>query len=290
MIRATAFAKVNLGLRIGSRREDGFHPVDGVFQSIDLTDSLTLGPGDTDSISTSQGKAVAENLDNLAFRAAAAVRAQAAATQALALTLDKEIPTAAGLGGGSADAAAALGMAGAFFATDRTALETIAPQLGSDVPFCFRGGTARVGGRGEVVSPIEDLTGFALGVVVPPFEVATPQVFAGWDRLEDPAGLRIVASELPPALRAEGQLINELYPAAVTLAPQIDEWRLELEALWGRPVMLSGSGPALFGFFVDVEEATDATGSVPRGARLAEPAGLRPVGWRFDPPPDRAGR
>jgi 4-diphosphocytidyl-2C-methyl-D-erythritol kinase len=250
VIRGTAFAKVNLGLRIGRRREDGFHPIDGIFQSIDLADSLTLEPGDTDRISTSRGKAVAENLDNLAFRAAAAVRAHAAAKQPLVMTLDKDIPTAAGLGGGSADAAAALAMAGTYFAADRAALESIAPQLGSDVPFCLRGGTARVGGRGEVLSPIEDLTGFALGVVVPPFEVATPQVFAAWDRLDDPAGLRIGAAALPPALRAEGELVNELYPAAVALAPQIDEWRRELEAQWGRPVMLSGSGPALFGFFI----------------------------------------
>jgi 4-diphosphocytidyl-2-C-methyl-D-erythritol kinase len=243
---------------------------------------LTLEPADNDKISTSRGMAVPEGLDNLAFRAAAAVRAHAAVTQPLAVMLDKGIPTAAGLGGGSADAAAALGMAGAYFSTDRAVLQSIAPQLGSDVPFCLQGGTARVGGRGEVISPMAELTGFALGVVVPPFEVATPQVFAAWDRLDDPGGLRIGATALPPALRSEEQLVNELYPAAVALAPQIDEWRLELEARWGRPVMLSGSGPALFGFFLDVEEATDATGSVPRGARLAEAASLSPLGWRLD--------
>lgn len=279
MIGGTAYAKLNLGLRVGGARADGFHPVDGIFQSIDLSDSLTLDSAGVDSILTSAGKPVPEDLDNLAFRAVAAVREHAGATRPLAMTLDKNIPTAAGLGGGSADAAAALGMAGTYFSTERAALDLIAPQLGSDVPFCFRGGTARVGGRGEIVSPIEDLEGFAVGLVVPPFEIATPDVFAAWDQLDDPPGLLIGAGDLPPALRGEGGLTNDLYPAAVAVAPDIDEWRREMETQWSRPVMLSGSGPALFAFFLDREEAADALGLVPVGARLAEAADLHPVGW-----------
>jgi 4-diphosphocytidyl-2C-methyl-D-erythritol kinase len=274
-----AYAKINLGLRVGSRRDDGFHRLDGLFQSIDLSDSLTLDSGEIDSILTPAGNPVPEGMSNLAFRAAAAVREHARATRPIALTLDKSIPVAAGLGGGSADAAAALGMAGTFFATDRTALQSIAPRLGSDVPFCFRGGTARVGGRGEVVTPTEHLTGFALGLIVPPFEVATPAVFAAWDELDDPVGLTVTGADLPPALRDEERITNDLYPAAITLAPDLDEWRLELETRWSRPTMLSGSGPALFGFFVDREEAEAAMGIVPRGARLAEAVDLSPVGW-----------
>ena len=279
MISGAAFAKINLGLRVGSRREDGFHPVDGIFQSIELSDSLTLDSGEADSIQTTTGRSVAEDFDNLAFRAASAVREHAGSAHPIVMTLDKNIPTAAGLGGGSADAAAALGMAGVYFGADRAALESIAPRLGSDVPFCLRGGTARVAGRGEVVTPIDDLSGFAVGLIVPPFEVATPEVFATWDQLDDPVGLRIDDSDLPPGLRQEGQLINDLYPAAVALAADIDEWRLEIEVRWGRPVMLSGSGPSLFGFFLDREEAADAIRSAPVGARLAEAVDLSPVGW-----------
>ncbi len=279
MIRATAFAKINLGLRVGGRRGDGFHPISGIFQSIDLTDSLTLDSGEVDGIFTTEGNPVPAGLDNLAFRAAAAVRERARGAGPIAMTLDKDIPVAAGLGGGSADAAAALGMAGRHFSVDRVALDSIAPRLGSDVPFCLLGGTAQVGGRGEVLTPVEDLAGFALGLVVPPFEVATPDVFAAWDRLGDPQGLRIAASELPPPLRDDEQMINDLYPAAVALAPEIDEWRLELEVRWGRPIMLSGSGPALFGFFLDRAEAEDAMATVPLGARLAEAVGLSRRGW-----------
>ena len=279
MIAGTAFAKINLGLRVGGLREDGFHPVSGIFQSIDLSDSLTLDSADSDSILTSAGRPVPCHLDNLAFRAAAAVRDRAGVAASITMTLDKNIPTSAGLGGGSADAAAALGMAGAYFSTERAVLESIAPRLGSDVPFCLRGGTARVGGRGEIISPLEDLVGFALGLVVPPFEIATPDVFATWDQLDDPAGLRIRAGDLPPALRGEDELTNDLYPATVALAPDIDGWRRELETRWTRPVMLSGSGPALFGFFLDREEAEGAIGAVPGGSRLAEAVDLSSVGW-----------
>ncbi len=279
MIGGTAYAKVNLGLRVGGLREDGFHPVNGVFQSIDLSDSLTLDSAEADSILTSGGKPVLDGLDNLAFRAAAAVREYAGVARPLAMTLDKGIPTAAGLGGGSADAAAALGMAGTYFSTGRAVLESIAPQLGSDVPFCLRGGTAQVGGRGEAVTPIENLGGFALGLVVPPFEIATPKVFAAWDRLDDPSGLHVGDPDLPPALRGEGGLINDLYPAAVALAPDIDDWRRDLVTRWGRAVMLSGSGPALYAFFIDKEEAADAIEVAPVGARLAEAVDLHPVGW-----------
>ena len=121
MISGAAFAKINLGLRVGSRREDGFHPVDGIFQSIELSDSLTLDSGEADSIQTTTGRSVAEDFDNLAFRAASAVREHAGSAHPIVMTLDKNIPTAAGLGGGSADAAAALGMAGVYFGADRAA-------------------------------------------------------------------------------------------------------------------------------------------------------------------------
>ena len=158
MIRGKAFAKVNLGLRVGARREDGFHDLNGIFQSIDLSDALAIAAADVDSIATSRGGPVPDGMDNLAMRAAAAVRLRAGATGSFGVTLDKSIPTAAGLGGGSADAAAMLAMAGRFYGVGMATLEKIAPDLGSDVPFCLRGGSALVGGRGETVETIDDLT------------------------------------------------------------------------------------------------------------------------------------
>jgi 4-diphosphocytidyl-2C-methyl-D-erythritol kinase len=281
MIAGTAFAKVNLGLRVGPVREDGFHPIEGIFQSVDIVDRLTLEDADEDSIGAGAGRQVADGLDNLAFRAVAAVRTAARAAQPLAVTLEKTIPAAAGLGGGSADAAAGLALAGRRFGIGFGILNELAPDLGSDVPFCLAGGTARVAGRGEVVQPMEALAGFALAIVVPPVEISTPAAFRKWDELGGPAGLRMPSGALPPALRSEGDLCNDLYPAAAAIVPVLDDWRADLEVSWGRPVMLSGSGPSLFGFFVDADEAAGAVGAIPTGARFAEVCDLSLIGWRL---------
>lgn len=281
MIRGEAYAKVNLGLHIGRLRSDGFHPVDGIFQSVAITDALSLRGHDVDTITGEDGSPVIDGLENLAFQAARAVRESAESEQPLLMQLGKNIPTAAGLGGGSADAAAALGLAGRYFDVDDAVLHALAPRLGSDVPFCFRGGTARVHGRGEIITPIERLTGFALAVVVPPIEISTPAAFEKWDEMNEPAGMRMPQSALPPQMRGQGDLCNDLYPAAAALAPELDDWRTDLESSWGRPVMLSGSGPSLYGFFVDADEAGEAAVAIPRGARFAEACELMPVGWRI---------
>ena len=279
MIVGQAFAKINLGLRVGSVREDGFHPISGIFQSVGIVDTLQLEAADTDSIASSSGGPVPDGLDNLAFRAVTAVRQDARSEQPVSVTLDKMIPTAAGLGGGSADAAAALGMVSRYFGISNEVVSSLAPTLGSDVPFCLAGGTARVSGRGEVIESLDDLAGFALAVVVPPVEIATPVAFRIWDEMGEPSGLRITKNHLPPSLRGEDGLVNDLYPAAVQLAPDLDEWRKELTEIWGRAVMLSGSGPSLFGFFVDKDEAESAIQAIPPGSRFAEACDLSTRGW-----------
>jgi 4-diphosphocytidyl-2-C-methyl-D-erythritol kinase len=220
-------------------------------------------------------------MDNLAFKGAAAVRRTAGSKQRLAITLDKSIPAAAGLGGGSADAACGLAMAGRYFGVDHATLVQLAPEIGSDVPFCLAGGTARVSGRGEFVHRAEPLSGFSLAIVVPPVEISTPAAFKTWDTLGEPSGPCVDAAALPPPLRGEDSFCNDLYPAAAALVPELDDWRADLERAWGRPVLLSGSGPSLFGFFLDKDEATDAAAEIPIGARFAEACDLSPVGWRI---------
>ncbi len=279
MIAGQAYAKVNLGLRVGARREDGFHPIDGIFQSVDIADSLQLAAAEIDGISAISAKPIPDGLDNLAFRAVSVVRYEAGSSQPVAMTLDKTIPTAAGLGGGSADAAAALAMAGRYFGVDIATLHRLAPQLGSDVPFCLTGGTARVSGRGDMIESLDPLNGFALAVVVPSVEISTPAAFRKWDEMGGPTGLQIAQNQLPPVLRGQGDLVNDLYPAATALAPEIADWRSELEDRWGRAVMLSGSGPSLYAFFLDRNEADEAVGAIPGGSRYAEACELAGRGW-----------
>ncbi|MFQ5555105.1 MAG: 4-(cytidine 5'-diphospho)-2-C-methyl-D-erythritol kinase [Acidimicrobiia bacterium] len=282
MITAAACAKVNLGLRVGAAGSDGLHRLDGLFLSISWTDTLWIERAREDQIEGDGGSVVPDGERNLAWLAACAARDVAARSDRLHLRLRKRIPAAAGLGGGSADAAAALGATGRLFGVARDDLAGLAPGLGSDVPFCFTGGLALVRGAGEQVEPLEPAGGFALAVVVPPVEVATGDVYDAWDRLGGPAGPRIGLGHLPPTLRDHDPLVNDLTPASIHVAPSIAEWRDELEAVWARPVALSGSGPALFSFFVDELEAEDALGVVPPGARAAETAVPAPFGWALE--------
>ncbi len=223
---------------------------------------------------------------NLAWRAVAAVREALGEERPLHLRLDKQIPVAAGLGGGSADAAAALHLAARLLRAPAGLVDELAPTLGSDVPFCVVGGTARVSGRGDVVERLGFVGGYGLGLVVPPVELATPAVYRRWDELGGPLGEPFPERALPPVLRPHAPLANDLYPAAASLAPALDEWRGELQSAWARPVLMSGSGPTLMGFFLDAEEAEAALGDVPVGTRSASAQMPISAGWHLvdDPP------
>ena len=278
MIEGTAFAKVNLSLRIGKRLSTGRHELHGLFQSISPADWLRIAPAPDDSISGPKGADVIDGSENLAFRAADAVREAAGWRQPLHVELGKRIPIAAGLGGGSADAAAALAMT-ARLANSDLDLAKLADKLGSDVPFCLVGGTAAVGGAGEDVHSLRPMSGFALAVVTPPIELATGRVFAQWDEMGGPRGETVPTSELPPDLREWGDVGNDLAPAAKAVAPALADWQFELTQRWGRRVFVTGSGPTLFAYFLDGDEAAAAIAEIPAGARFAEGAVPVPFGW-----------
>ena len=180
---------------------------------------------------------------------------------------------------GSADAAAALAIAGHLFGVGRDVLLSLAAGLGSDVPFCFTGGTTEVSGTGEELRPMADAAGFAVAVVVPPIELATGDVYTRWDELDEPRGEAPPDAALPPALRGQGVLANDLLPAALSVNPALGDWRSELAARWSRPVLLTGSGPTLFGFFIDEAEAAGAIEDTPPGARGKAAAIPVPFGW-----------
>ncbi len=269
-MRAEARAKVNLALRVLPPGRGGLHPLRSLMLSVGWSDVVTLEAGDEDELVV-RGPAP-DGGDNLAWRALQAVREATGADAPVRMSLQKQIPVAAGLAGGSADAAAALVLAGGHYGAPASLPEQLAPALGSDVPFCLVGGLAVVSGTGNVVDPQPLPGGFALGIVVPPVELSTAAVYAEWDRLDGPAGPAVGGRDLPPALRDLAPLANDLWPAAASLASRVVEWRDELAARWGRPVLLSGSGPALFGYFVDADEAAAAVAAAPPGARAAEAA------------------
>jgi 4-diphosphocytidyl-2-C-methyl-D-erythritol kinase len=209
-------AKLTLSLRVTGVRADGYHLLDAEMVTVDLTDELTFGPGDGLSVAApGSGPEVPTADDNLVRQAL-----QAAGRQAH-VTLRKRIPVGAGLGGGSADAAAVLRWAGC---TDLA----VAASLGADVPFCLVGGIARVRGVGERVDPLpfESVEGEAFTLLTPPVAVRTPAVYRAWDELGGP--------------HSPGP--NDLEPAALRVAPGLAEWRDRLGDATGEQPVLAGSG------------------------------------------------
>ncbi|MBW3626793.1 MAG: 4-(cytidine 5'-diphospho)-2-C-methyl-D-erythritol kinase [Actinobacteria bacterium] len=217
-VTVLAPAKLTVSLRVVGVRDDGYHEIDAEMVTLDLADELTLveGGDGLEVVAAGSGLSVPTGDDNLVRRALAAVDRRAA------VRLVKRIPAGAGLGGGSADAAAVLRWAGC---TD----PAVAASLGADVPFCVVGGRARVTGIGEVVRPLPPVER-TYTLVVPPFGVPTAEVYRAWDRLGGP--------------HADGP--NDLEPAALAVAPELAEWRDRLAAATGTRPALAGSGSAWF--------------------------------------------
>lgn len=278
-MRAEAFAKVNFALAVFPRSADGYHPLRGLFQSVTIADEVAILPSNEDGVEVSNDEAPADET-NLAWRAFEAVRGTVRVTQPSKIVIDKRIPSGAGLGGGSADAAAVLGLAASRFDLPDEQVMSIAEDLGADVPFAYVGGTKMVEGRGERLVDTEPLAGFALAVVVPPVSLATPAVFKEWDRLDSPEGPSLPDAALPPQLRGGLPMRNDLFPAAVSIDPRVGEWCDELSGAWGTSVAMTGSGSALFAFFASVDEAESAIAAVTVPARLATACVPSPEGWR----------
>jgi 4-diphosphocytidyl-2-C-methyl-D-erythritol kinase len=276
-MKANAYAKVNLGLHVRPAGSDGIHPLRGLFQTVDWHDEITVEDAEEDSIEVPNGGAP-EDESNLAWQAIAAARKLGRTDRPTRLVVLKQIPSPAGLGGGSADAAAALHLAARRFSVSYDDVRKLAVDLGSDVPFAFVGGTAIVTGNGEFVTPRSDATGFAVAIVVPPIVLDTSAVYRAWDGLGGPEGPAIGAGALPPVLREYAPLANDLYPAAVAVAPEVDDWRAELAHRWGVPVVMTGSGAALFAYFPTRIEAEDAVTLAPNEARAAKAAKPVPRG------------
>jgi len=277
-MKAVAYAKVNLALAVYPRSADGYHPLRGIFQSVSLSDDVVVTPASEDSVTVRGGEAPKDE-SNLAWQAIEIARRTARITAPVALEIVKRIPSGAGLGGGSADAAAALGLLAARFGLDGNTVVELAQSLGADVPFSLDGGTRLVEGRGERLKEIDALNDFALGIVVPPFSLSTPAVFSEWDRLDGPIGDTMDDRDLPPSLRGGLPIRNDLFPAAVSLDPRVAQWRDEIAARWQTGVSMTGSGSALFAFFSTVDEARSAVGIIDVPTRATEAVEPVRVGW-----------
>ncbi len=270
----SAPAKVNLALHVSHRAEDGFHPLQSLVQTVEWCDRLEVEAADLWSLEIEGADLdLADNLVDRAFEAMGVRRVK--------VLLEKVIPIEAGLGGGSSDAAAAL-TAASKFGGDRRKVASNAVGLGADVPFFLDGGTQLMSGRGEQLARVSPLDGFSLAVVVPDIHLSTHNVYARWDDMDGPEGEVVSTGYLPPPLRDSMPVRNDLLPASLGLSPSLGDFMADVRELWGQPVLMTGSGPACFGFFADVGEAEDAAQAVP-GVRAAIGVELRPRGVAEEP-------
>jgi 4-diphosphocytidyl-2-C-methyl-D-erythritol kinase len=266
VIRERAYAKLNLVLHVGPPREDGLHPLCSLIASIGLADDVTAEQsGSGGDIVECRGVPG----DNLAARALAEFRARAGGDlPPLALRIDKRIPVAAGLGGGSADAAAALRIANelAGGALGREELIRLAADLGSDVPSQLDPRHALVQGVGERIEPAR-LPALAVVLIPDPEGLSTAAVYAELDRMGatrdslDPEPLRKLAAAEPADLAAG--LENDLQRAALLLRPDLSDRLDSLRAAGALGAAVSGSGPTCFGLFQDGPAAEEAAASIP---------------------------
>jgi 4-diphosphocytidyl-2-C-methyl-D-erythritol kinase len=249
-------AKLNLSLLVRPPRDDGYHPLESLVQTVEWCDLLQVERGEEGADTFAS-----DIEDNLVERALAEVR-KTMSVPPLQLSLAKEIPMEAGLWGGSSDAAATLLAVSDLIQVDRDELVRVGSRVGADVPLFFIGGTLMMRGIGEVIEPVTPLDDFAVAVVVPEFGLVTREVYDRWDRMQGPEGTAVPDDRLPPSLRGGMPMRNDLLPAALELEPRLGDFMADVAAVWGTAICLTGSGSACFGYFATLDEAVDAAEAV----------------------------
>ncbi len=252
-------AKLNLCLYLGAKREDGLHELCSLFEPLALADLITVAPAERDEVVCPGVEG-----ENLAARALAGLRERGWQREPLRIEIEKRVPVAAGLGGGSGDAAAVLRLAAGAVAE----LPQLAAELGADVPSQLRPSLALVRGAGELVEPLPEPAEHAAVLLPGGGGLSTAAVFAeadrlglgrGADELDDLAArLREVAGAGASPLDYPNLLVNDLEPAALSLRPDVGEALAALRAAGAPKAILSGSGPTAVGLFGDLAQAKAA--------------------------------
>ena len=264
--KARAYAKINLVLDVLRRREDGYHEVRMVMQTVSLYDDLELSvlPGKDVVECESNLPYLPRDGRNLAVRAAELIRTEYGIRDGISIRIRKRIPVAAGLAGGSSDAAAVLRACSELFSLGLTGekMRELGLRLGADVPFCVAGGTALSEGIGEILTPVEPMPDCGIVLLKPPFGVSTKQVYEGLHLDENTAHPDVSAmlsalqrKDLEGILEVMGNLLEGVTAAC---HPEIGQLEAQLDGLGARRAMMSGSGPTVFGVFDRYEDAVRA--------------------------------
>ena len=263
-MRIEARAKINWTLDITGRRADGYHLMDMLMQPVTLCDTVTLAPADNLTLTCSGDPLLPADEKHLALRAARALQAHTGCTLGAAIHVEKHIPVGAGMGGGSADAAAVLAGLNRLWQTglDQETLEAIGLTLGADVPFCLRGGLTRTTGIGEVMQDLPCGKCWPLVVIQPCEGLSTKEIFTAYHegvvdaRPDNAAAAAALAAGNAQALAAS--MANVMQPVSLLRRPAIAEAISALYEHGAFTAQMTGSGSAVIGAFESQKAASDA--------------------------------
>lgn len=255
-----AYAKINLGLDVLRRREDGYHDVCMVMQSLALADDISIWGMDEDTVEvTADHAALSNDESNLAYRAAKLLKETCGLTKGVGISIQKRIPMAAGLAGGSADAAAVLrGMNRLFgLGLSIAELRETGVKLGADVPFCITGGCALAEGIGEKLTDLPVAAGYPVLLAKPDLEISTKYVYEKLSLTKETPhpDIRLFAAKLRKQGigAAVGQMGNLLETVTAAEHPVIGQIKARMLDSGALNALMSGSGPTVFGVFQDEE-------------------------------------
>lgn len=249
-----ASAKINLALDVLHKRDDGFHQVEMVMTMVDLADRIELQEMPNDKITlSSQSGYIPLDEKNLAYQAAKLIKGHYQVHQGVHIHIDKKIPIAAGLAGGSSDAAATLRGLNRLWNLGSSAeeLQKLGAMLGSDVPFCITGGTALATGRGELLQAIESPPPCWVILAKPPINVSTADIYGKLNAKQikvHPSTAVVLEAirtkNLDKLCHAMGNVLEEV---TFTIHPVVHQLKKCMENLGAEGVLMSGSGPTVFG-------------------------------------------
>ncbi len=264
MITIESPAKVNLILKVLRRREDGYHDIASLMQKVSLADEMEFSPRREGIALACPGSHLPTGEGNLVVRAARTLFAEAGFAGGVEITLRKRIPTAAGLGGGSSNAATTLTVLNSLFqfGFDRERLIRIGARLGADVPFFLYGSTAWAFGIGEILEPAEPPPGMWLVLVNPGFEVHTKWVYQSLNLPLTKTPLKYSIPTFSGVRGLAAALSNDLETVTVARHPVLEELKGFLLRQGALGSLMSGSGPTVFGLFENEPDAIKAEGAL----------------------------
>lgn len=263
MLRVTPYAKINLGLEILRKRADGYHDINTVFLPITLADELTIEVASNLSVECAEIPIPQEH--NLVFKAARLLQKQCAISRGAKIQLHKKIPTGAGLGGGSSDAAATLrGLCTLWdISPGEDTLHAIAAQLGSDVPFFLLGTPAIGSGRGEILQPLSIQLPYTLLIVYPNIHISTAEAYSDVHLSDEATDYHLLFSGDITSDILRTKIVNSFEESAFKRHPELLEIKNNLYTFGAVFSLMSGSGSSMVGFFETKEMATQAAEQFP---------------------------